>query len=158
MKSIPSPATITRFNLGSLPLGFHSATPWAQSGPASPPSAPPATGTAPAASAATPRSTGHGSAVNWVRVAVFALLALHATLAWTASLGKGQSFDEGLHLAVGYNLWLNDDFRMEGANGDFVKRWATLPYLISRPHFLSAEDKFWRDGASYEVAHRFFFS
>lgn len=88
---------------------------------------------------------------------MFALLATYATLAWTATLDKGPSFDEGLHLAVGYNLWLNDDYRMEGANGDLVKRWATLPYLLTKPRFLSDEDRFWKESAPYEVAHRFLF-
>ncbi len=78
-------------------------------------------------------------------------------MAWTASLDKGQSFDEGLQLAVGYNIWLNDDLRIEGANGDFVKRWATLPYLITRPQFVGKDDRFWKTASSYELAHRFFF-
>lgn len=95
--------------------------------------------------------------VRWVGLLVFALLAIYATLAWTATLDKGPSFDEGLHLAVGYNLWLNDDYRMEGANGDLVKRWATLPYLLTKPRFLSEEDRFWKESAPYEVAHRFLF-
>ena len=95
--------------------------------------------------------------IRWVGLAVFALLSLHATLAWTASLSKGLSFDEGLQLAVGYNIWVNDDFRIEGANGDFIKRWATLPYLISRPHFVGPDDLFWQKGVPYELAFRFFF-
>lgn len=95
--------------------------------------------------------------VRWVPLFVFALLGLYAVLSWTASLNKGQSFDEGLQLAVGYNIWLNDDFRMEGANGDFVKRWATLPYLITNPNFPTKTDPFWKQGGAYEVAHRFFF-
>ena len=95
--------------------------------------------------------------VRWASLAVFALVALYGTLAWTASLSKGVSFDEGLQLAVGYNLWRNDDYRIEGANGDFVKRWATLPFLLTRPAFVDHRDWFWRMGAPYELAHRFFF-
>ncbi|MES2694314.1 MAG: glycosyltransferase family 39 protein [Verrucomicrobiota bacterium] len=107
--------------------------------------------------ATTGRSCPGRARTRWPALAVFALLSLYATLAWTATLNKGQSFDEGLQLAVGYNLWLNDDYRMEGANGDLVKRWATLPYLFTRPRFVSEEDRYWQASASYEIAHRFFF-
>lgn len=78
-------------------------------------------------------------------------------MAWTASWTKGLSFDEGLQLAVGYNIWLNDDLRIEGANGDLIKRWATLPYLVSRPKFVGPDDASWRAGAAYDLGHRFFF-
>jgi hypothetical protein len=96
-------------------------------------------------------------ATRWAALAAFALLGLYAVMAWTASLAKGLSFDEGLQLAVGYNIWTNHDLRIEGANGDFIKRWATLPYLITRPRFVGADDKFWKAGAPYELAYRFFF-
>lgn len=97
------------------------------------------------------------AAVRWHGLVVGALLALYAVMAWTASLSKGQSFDEGLQLAVGYNLWVNDDSRIEGANGDFIKRWATLPYLISRPQFVPSDDFYYQRGLPYELAYRFFF-
>lgn len=93
---------------------------------------------------------------HW-RLVVAALLVVYATMAFTASLGKGQSFDEGLQLAVGYNIWLNDEFRIEGANGDLIKRWTTLPFLVSRPHFTSTSNLYWKSGMPYELAHRFFF-
>lgn len=78
-------------------------------------------------------------------------------LAWTASLRKGPAFDESLQLAVGYNLWLNGDYRIEGGNGDFVKRWATLPFLLTRPGFVAADDPHLRSSAPYELGHRFLF-
>ncbi len=91
----------------------------------------------------------------WLAVAV--LLATYATMSFTASLLKGVSFDEGQQLAVGYNLWLRNDYRIEGANGDFVKRWATLPYLWSKPNFASTDDPMWLGAEPYELAHRFLF-
>lgn len=94
---------------------------------------------------------------RWVLLAVFALLSFYAVMAWTASLSKGLSFDEGVQLASGYNIWLHDDFRLEGANGDLIKRWATLPYLISRPNFLSTDDPRWRQTDSYELGRLFLF-
>lgn len=78
-------------------------------------------------------------------------------LAWTASLRKGPAFDESLQLAVGYNLWLNGDYRIEGGNGDFVKRWATLPFLLTQPRFVGADDPHLRAAAPYELGHRFLF-
>lgn len=85
------------------------------------------------------------------------LLAAFAATAFTAAWDKGVSFDEGLQLAVGYNLWLHDDYRIEGANGDFVKRWATLPYLISRPAFVARDDERWRRVESYALGRAFLF-
>jgi hypothetical protein len=87
-----------------------------------------------------------------------AILLLHGLLAFTASAGKGPSFDEPLQLAVGYNLWLNRDFRVESANGDLVKRWVTLPYLVSQPNFLPRENRVWRTGTGYEFGRAFLFT
>lgn len=128
----------------------------------------PATPTCPTPSAAVRRAIeGPGSTTTvhpltlpagpWVPAVVAILLALYAALAWSGSWSKGVSFDEGLQLAIGYNIWRNHDLRIEGANGDFVKRWATLPYLISRPNFVARDDPFWKKSRSYDLARRFLF-
>lgn len=93
----------------------------------------------------------------WIAIGVGALLLLYAVMAYTASLEKGVSFDEGEQLAVGYNIWVNQDYRIEGANGDFIKRWATLPYLLTRPQFVGKDDPYWRRGEPYELGSRFLF-
>ncbi len=103
------------------------------------------------AAAAPPR------AAHWSSVVAALLLALYAALAATASWNKGVSFDEGVHLAVGYNQWLHGDYRMEGANGDLVKRWATLPYLVTRPAFPGFDSAALQRGDAYELARRFLF-
>lgn len=96
---------------------------------------------------------------SWrVVTAVVLLLALHATLALTASRTKGVSFDEAEQLAVGYDIWRRHDFRMETANGDLVKRWATLPYLFTRPALPPRDDPAWLAGAPYLFGYRFFFA
>ena len=107
--------------------------------------------------AATTSARAPRAASPWWCAIVAGLLAAYAVMAWTASLAKGVSFDEGVQLAVGYNEWLRGDFRIEGANGDLVKRWATLPFLISRPHFLSPYDPLWQRADSYEFGRRFLF-
>ncbi len=91
----------------------------------------------------------------WIAVAV--LLVLYAVQALWFSRVKGSSFDEGEELFTGYNIWLRGDFRMEGANGDFVKRWATLPLLVTRPHMVSTADPAWRAGDPYWAGFRFLF-
>ncbi len=96
-------------------------------------------------------------APRWTLLTVIALLGLHAVLAWTASLRKGPAFDESLQLAVGTNIWRHGDYRIEGGNGDFVKRWATLPYLLTRPRFVDARDPHLLGSAPYELGHRFLF-
>ena len=94
---------------------------------------------------------------RFVWAGVIGLLVAYAAITLTASLHKGLSFDEGEEIAIGYNLWLRHDFRMEAANGDLVKRWATLPLLVSKPHFPGTDDPFWQRGESYPVAFQFFF-
>jgi hypothetical protein len=94
---------------------------------------------------------------GWVNAAAVGLLVLYALLAITASWRKGLSFDEGVQLAVGYNIWLNDDLRIEGANGDFVKRWATLPFLFSKPAFVSSDDPARTGYQPYELGRKFLF-
>lgn len=85
------------------------------------------------------------------------LLIFYVAMALSASWQKGLSFDEGLQIAVGYNIWLRDDLRIEASNGDLVKRWATLPFLLSQPEFPPTENRFWREGAAYELAFTFFY-
>ena len=89
--------------------------------------------------------------------AVAALLAIYVALALGASTRKGVSFDEAEQIAVGYDIWVRHDFRLETANGDLVKRWATLPLLISRPALPSTGDLRWRQGEPYVVGYEFFF-
>lgn len=93
-----------------------------------------------------------------LKVTVGVLLAIYAAMSLGASIYKGPSFDEPEELAVGYDIWLQHDFRMEGANGDFVKRWATLPLLISQPHFVSTNSSLWRDAYPYGLGFNFFFA
>jgi hypothetical protein len=78
-------------------------------------------------------------------------------MALSASWQKGMSFDEGLQIATGYNIWLRNDLRIEASNGDLVKRWATLPLLLSKPAFPPVTDADWRAGRAYRMAFTFFF-
>lgn len=107
-----------------------------------------------AAACPAPRFSGRQK-TRWI---VALLLAAHAAMAFSMAWVKGVSFDEAQQLAVGYNIWLNHDYRIEGGNGDLIKRWATLPYLVSRPNFVPATNPFWRNAESYGLGHQFFFS
>jgi hypothetical protein len=93
--------------------------------------------------------------LTWTAVA--GLLVLYLFMALSAAQQKGTAFDEGLHLAAGYNSWLHHDFRFDPANGDFVKRWAALPLLVARPAFPARADPAWREGDIYTVGFKFFF-
>src|SRR5581483_6247925 len=107
---------------------------------------------------ADPVSPSPRPAIPWtIGLIVAPLLAPYIAMALTASLGKTLSYAEGERVGVGYDIWLRKDFRMESANGDFVKRWATLPYLFSHPAFPGESDTYWRIGGAYEVGREFFF-
>lgn len=96
---------------------------------------------------------------RWViPVAVAVLLGLYATVTFLVAERKGVSFDEGEEMAVGYDQWRRHDFRMENANGDFIKRWATLPFLWSQPKLPSTDKWFWKQGGAYELGYAFCFN
>jgi hypothetical protein len=92
-----------------------------------------------------------------VALAVTLLLAAYAAMSYSASWEKGLTVDEGAQIAAGYNIWLHSDYRMEGGNGDFIRRWATLPLLVTRPKFDGAALPGWRAGNAYATAYSFFF-
>jgi len=95
--------------------------------------------------------------IHWPNLIAVALLALYAVLSFSAAMQKGPSFDEAEELAVGYNIWTHQDFRMEGANGDFIKRWATLPYLVTHPNPATTDNSYWRGAKAYRYGFEFFF-
>ncbi|HVW22851.1 MAG TPA: glycosyltransferase family 39 protein [Opitutaceae bacterium] len=86
-----------------------------------------------------------------------ALLLLYASTALLASRHKGPSYDEGEEIAMGYNIWLRHDFRMEAANGDLVKRWVALPYFWTQPGFPEIDSADWRAGHPYALGYEFLF-
>jgi hypothetical protein len=91
-------------------------------------------------------------------VLVGLLLALHAFLALSAISRRGFCIDEADHLTMGYSEWVTHDYRVDAANGDLIKRWASLPLLVTRPNFPGGPgDAFWRDGNYFKLGDEFFF-
>jgi hypothetical protein len=72
------------------------------------------------------------------------LLAAYFLMAVSASRTKSNTFDESVHITAGYNAWALKDHRFDPGNGDFVKRWAALPLLFSKPNLPSLESENWR--------------
>ncbi len=72
------------------------------------------------------------------------LLAGYYYMTVSASRTKGTTFDEAVHITAGYNAWRLHDHRFDPGNGDFLKRWATLPLLFSSPNFPPLDSANWR--------------
>lgn len=89
--------------------------------------------------------------------AVALLLAIYFGMAVSASRSKGPTFDEIVHVTAGYNSWVNHDQRFDPGNGDFVKRWASLPLLGSRPKFPPTTTEDWKHGEFFLVSRDFMF-
>jgi len=89
--------------------------------------------------------------------AAVALLLAYASITLLASRQKGPSYDEGEEIAMGYDIWLRHDFRMEAANGDLVKRWVAWPFLWTQPGFPVPDDPDWRSGHPYALGYKFLF-
>ncbi len=86
------------------------------------------------------------------------LLTLHVFLALSAMSRRGFCIDESGNLALGYSEWVTHDYRVDTANGDLIKRWASLPLLVTRPHFSGGpKDPYWRDGEYFKLGEEFFF-
>jgi len=106
---------------------------------------------------AAPPATQASRPSRWPTIVAIALLALYAAMSFGAAMQKGPSFDEAEQLAVGYDIWTHHDFRMEGANGDLIKRWATLPYLVTHPNPATTDNNYWRGAKAYRYGFEFFF-
>jgi hypothetical protein len=92
----------------------------------------------------------------WAAVAL--LLALHAYLALSAMGRRGFAIDEIDHLTVGYGEWITHDYRVDTANGDLIKRWASLPLLATGARFPGGpNDAAWRDADYFKLGEEFFF-
>jgi len=91
--------------------------------------------------------------------AVVALVAGHALLAWTATLGKSNVFDEPLHQTAGTTYWLLRDFRIQPENGNLPQRLFALPVVAEAQRYRlpSTESRAWRESAQWTIAHRFWF-
>lgn len=76
-------------------------------------------------------------------LAVAALLIGYTVMALSASRVKSVAFDELPHLAAGYAYWEKGDFRLQPENGNFPQRWATLPFLFSKPTLPPKTDSAW---------------
>ena len=90
-------------------------------------------------------------------MAVAALLLMYGFMCLSPSGQKCCAFDEISHLAVGYNMWLNGDFRCDPCNGDFVKRWAALPLVLTAPAFPSIQDPAWRMAETFVLGFEFLY-
>lgn len=133
-------------------MGFDSARPWDGVAGAVAAGARPG-GDSPPPWSASPRRRS-SRVVGWLAAL---LLVGYGLMTWTASLRKGVSFDEGLQLGVGNNIWRNGDFRIEGANGDLIKRWATLPFLLTRPAAGDPSDAHGNPVSGYELGDELLF-
>lgn len=86
------------------------------------------------------------------------LLAIHAWLAVSATLGKSVTSDETAHLTAGYAYWKFNDYRLQPENGNLPQRWAALPLLLQRPHLEPRELPLaWSMSDVWTIAQRFLF-
>lgn len=61
----------------------------------------------------------------------FALAALHALVAWSATLSKSNTSDEIAHILGGVTIWRANDFRMNPEAGNLQQRLVSWPVALS---------------------------
>jgi len=92
------------------------------------------------------------------RALVGLLLLVHAALALTAISRRGFAMDEIDHLTMGMSEWVTHDYRVDTANGDLIKRWASLPLLATGARFPGGpRDPAWRGADYFRLGGEFFF-
>lgn len=75
---------------------------------------------------------------------VLVFLVGYVAMTLSAARTKSVAFDELVHVFGGYAYWETGDFRLQPENGNFPQRWASLPFLLSRPVFPSADQPAWK--------------
>ncbi len=76
-------------------------------------------------------------------VVVAALLSVYVVAALTSARQKSITFDELAHLTAGFSSWTTADYRLFPENGQFPKRWAALPLVVSGMRFPSVSQPAW---------------
>ncbi len=85
------------------------------------------------------------------------LLAMHAWLAVSASLGKSFTFDEVGHLTGGFSYWHNNDYRLHPENGNLPQRWAALPLVAAGATMPVTNQEAWHRSDVWTIGEQFLF-
>lgn len=102
----------------------------------------------------TPSAPGHPLR-PWIAAAVVALLAAHAVLAYTATLGASTTFDEPLHMVAGVAYWTLGDYRLQPENGNLPQRWCALPLLLMNLAFPTLDQPPWRESEAILLGRQY---
>ena len=96
--------------------------------------------------------------INKEKLLVAALLLFFAALTFSSSLYKSPVFDEGIHLAAGYNAWVNRDFRINPENGLIPAMLGALPLIFddSIENF-SKESRWWNICDHWKITEDFLY-
>lgn len=89
---------------------------------------------------------------------VVLLLAAHAVLAYTATLGASTTFDEPLHMVAGVAYWTRGDYRLQPENGNLPQRWCALPLLFMNLSFPTLDQPPWRESEAILLGRQFLYT
>ncbi len=92
------------------------------------------------------------------RLVVFALMLLHAALAWFGMAEKGVTYDEIAHLAAGAAYNAHGDFRLQPENGNLPQRLAGAAVLAAGHAAPGPVGPAWQQGDVWELGHRLLFT
>jgi len=94
---------------------------------------------------------------GWQGALVAGLLLLYFIMAVSASTRRTTTFDETLHLPIGYVFWTHPNYPIAPENGIFAQAWAALPLLADDLH-ASVWDQAPRDVMdNWKRGYQFFF-
>jgi hypothetical protein len=91
-------------------------------------------------------------------IVVGGLLLLYVFMAVSATTRKSPTFDEILHLTMGYLYWTQPSTHLQPENGIVVQAWAALPLLLDHLHSPQETGEPWGNFGSYGKYYRFFYS
>jgi hypothetical protein len=89
---------------------------------------------------------------------VAGLLLLYVFMAVSATTQKSTTFDESLHLTLGYLYWTQPSRHLAPQTGIFAQAWAALPLLLGRPRPPQETGEPMSDLGAWGEGYRFFYS
>ena len=98
---------------------------------------------------------GYQAAGNWPS---WGLLLLYVFMAVSASTQKSLTFDESLHLTLGYLYWAQPSRHLASKNGIFAQAWAALPLLVDHLQAPQETGEPWNNMGPWGEGYRFFYS